>query len=175
MSVEVVTFGCRLNVYESEIIRREAHAAGLDDAVVVNTCAVTNEAVRQAKQSIRRIKRERPGRIVVTGCEAGGNELIRGNGEVDRVVGNEEKFDSRIWTASDKIVVSDIADSEDDAVSTPSTVSMAHAHSCRCKTVAITAVPSALFLMAVVIRSLSMDEVVAQARRLVGTAIAKSC
>ncbi len=110
MSVEVVTFGCRLNVYESEVIRREAHAAGLDDAVVVNTCAVTNEAVRQAKQAIRRIKRERPAtRIVVTGCAAQTetNSFVAMT-EVDRVVGNEEKFDSAVWTASEKIAVSDI-------------------------------------------------------------------
>ena len=71
VSVDVVTFGCRLNAYESEVIRREAAAAGVDDAVVVNTCAVTAEAVRQARQTIRRIKRERPdARIVVTGCAA---------------------------------------------------------------------------------------------------------
>ncbi len=71
MSVDVLTFGCRLNTYESEVIRRQAGAAGVVDAVVVNTCAVTAEAVRQARQSIRRIKRERPGaRIVVTGCAA---------------------------------------------------------------------------------------------------------
>ena len=71
MSVDVVTFGCRLNAYESEVIRRNAEAAGLGDTVVVNTCAVTAEAVRQAKQTIRRIARERPdARIVVTGCAA---------------------------------------------------------------------------------------------------------
>ena len=71
MSVDVVTFGCRLNAYESEVIRREARAAGLADTVVVNTCAVTAEAVRQARQAIRRLKRERPAaRIVVTGCAA---------------------------------------------------------------------------------------------------------
>src|SRR5450756_297608 len=69
MSIDVVTFGCRLNITESEVIRRAAD--GLDDAVVVNTCAVTAEAVRQARQNIRRIKRERPNaRIVVTGCAA---------------------------------------------------------------------------------------------------------
>ena len=68
MSVEVVTFGCRLNSAESEVIRREATAAGVTDAVVVNTCAVTSEAVRQARQTIRRFKRERPEtKIVVTG------------------------------------------------------------------------------------------------------------
>jgi threonylcarbamoyladenosine tRNA methylthiotransferase MtaB len=61
VSIDVVTFGCRLNTYESEVIRRAAGTAGLNDAVVVNTCAVTAEAVRQARQSIRRIRRERPG------------------------------------------------------------------------------------------------------------------
>jgi len=71
VSVDVVTFGCRLNTYESEAIRRKATAAGVDDAVIVNTCAVTAEAVRQARQTIRRLKRERPHRrIVVTGCAA---------------------------------------------------------------------------------------------------------
>ena len=71
VSLDIVTFGCRLNISESEVIRREATAAGIDDAVVVNTCAVTAEAVRQARQTIRRIKRERPdARIVVTGCAA---------------------------------------------------------------------------------------------------------
>ena len=60
MSVDVVTFGCRLNTYESEVIRNAAAGAGIADAVVVNTCAVTAEAVRQARQSIRRLKRERP-------------------------------------------------------------------------------------------------------------------
>ena len=71
MSVEVVTFGCRLNAAESEVIRREAVRAGLSDTVVVNTCAVTAEAVRQARQTIRALRRERPqAKIVVTGCAA---------------------------------------------------------------------------------------------------------
>ena len=71
MSVDVVTFGCRLNAYESEVIRREAQAAGLADAVVVNTCAVTAEAVRQARQAIRKLSASGPdARIVVTGCAA---------------------------------------------------------------------------------------------------------
>ena len=110
MSVDVVTFGCRLNTYESEAIRREAAAAGVDDAVIINTCAVTAEAVRQARQGIRRLKRERPHqRVVVTGCAA---QTEAGNfaamAEVDRVVGNEEKFDARAWTSDDKIAVSDI-------------------------------------------------------------------
>ncbi len=71
MSVEVVTFGCRLNAAESEVIRREAERAGFADTVVVNTCAVTAEAVRQARQAIRALRRERPqAKIVVTGCAA---------------------------------------------------------------------------------------------------------
>ena len=61
MSVEIVTFGCRLNAYESEAIKGRAAEAGLDHAVIVNTCAVTNEAVRQARQTIRRLKREKIG------------------------------------------------------------------------------------------------------------------
>jgi threonylcarbamoyladenosine tRNA methylthiotransferase MtaB len=111
VSVDVVTFGCRLNTYESEAIRRETAAAGIEDAVVVNTCAVTAEAVRQAKQTIRRLKRERPHRrIIVTGCAA---QTEAGNfaamAEVDRVVGNEEKFDARTWNSSPgRIAVSDI-------------------------------------------------------------------
>jgi threonylcarbamoyladenosine tRNA methylthiotransferase MtaB len=109
MSVDVVTFGCRLNAYESEVIRREAAALG--DAVVVNTCAVTAEAVRQARQSIRRIKRERPDtRIVVTGCAAQTTpEIFAEMAEVDRVIGNEEKFDARSWTdAAERVTVGDI-------------------------------------------------------------------
>jgi threonylcarbamoyladenosine tRNA methylthiotransferase MtaB len=66
-----ITFGCRLNACESEVMRQQAQTAGLDDAVIVNTCAVTAEAERQACQSIRRMRRERPGaRIIVTGCAA---------------------------------------------------------------------------------------------------------
>ncbi len=110
MSVDVVTFGCRLNAYESEVIRREASAAALRDTVVMNTCAVTAEAVRQAKQSIRRVRRERPGaRIVVTGCAAQTDAAaFAAMPEVDRVIGNEEKFDAEVWSAPDKIAVSDI-------------------------------------------------------------------
>ena len=67
-SVEVVTFGCRLNAYESEVIRQTAAKDGLTDAVIFNTCAVTGEAVRQARQAIRKARRERPGaRLIVTG------------------------------------------------------------------------------------------------------------
>ncbi len=124
MSVDIVTFGCRLNTHESEVMRGKALAAGLDHAVVVNTCAVTAEAVRQARQSIRRIARERPdARIVVTGCAAQTEpRTFAAMPEVDRVIGNTEKFDLATWNeareafsrdtfglaAEEKIVVNDI-------------------------------------------------------------------
>src|SRR5882757_1454980 len=99
MSVDVLTFGCRLNAFESEVIRREAESAGLSDIVVINSCAVTNEAVAQARQSIRRLKRERPeARIVVTGCAAATQaQMFAGMAEVDRVVGNEDKMHGEAW------------------------------------------------------------------------------
>src|SRR5438874_6583001 len=102
MSVEIVTFGCRLNAFESEVIAREAERAGLTDAIVVNSCAVTNEAVAQARQSIRRLKRERPdARIVVTGCAAQTQpEIFASMAEVDRVVGNDEKMRGQAWRAA---------------------------------------------------------------------------
>jgi len=116
MSVDVVTFGCRLNAFESQVIRRAAIAAGLRDTVIVNTCAVTAEAVRQSQQSVRRIRRERPGaRIVVTGCAA---QIEPGRfadmPEVTAVLGNQEKLSAQAWRARDfgvddeKIKVSDI-------------------------------------------------------------------
>ena len=91
---EVITFGCRLNAYESEVMRRHAAAAGLGNAVIVNTCAVTGEAVRQAKQAIRKLRRERPdARIIVTGCAAQTETLTFAElGEVDHVIGNAEKM-----------------------------------------------------------------------------------
>src|SRR5262245_28431109 len=101
MSVDVVTFGCRLNTTESEVIRGAAAEAGLDDMVVVNTCAVTSEAVRQARQTIRRLKRERPAaRIVVTGCAAQTEpKTFAAMAEVDHVVGNDEKLHAATWRA----------------------------------------------------------------------------
>jgi threonylcarbamoyladenosine tRNA methylthiotransferase MtaB len=113
MAVDVVTFGCRLNATESEIIRREAEAAGLRDTVVMNTCAVTAEAVRQARQAIRRVRRERPAaRIVVTGCAAQIEPATFADmPEVDRVLGNEEKLRATSWANLDgdeKVMVNDI-------------------------------------------------------------------
>ena len=102
MAVDVVTFGCRLNAFESEVIRREAEQAGLDDVVVINSCAVTNEAVAQARQSIRRLKRERPNaRVVVTGCAAQTQAaMFAAMPEVDRVLGNDDKLHGEAWRAT---------------------------------------------------------------------------
>ena len=96
---EIVTFGCRLNAYESEVMRGHAAAAGLGDAVIVNTCAVTAEAERQARQAIRRLRRERPGaRIIVTGCAAQIDpQAFADMPSVDQVIGNEEKLDAASW------------------------------------------------------------------------------
>lgn len=92
--VDVITFGCRLNTYESEVMRREAEKAGLNNAIVINTCAVTGEAVRQAKQAVRRARRENPhARIIVTGCAAQTEAAsFASMDEVDAVLGNEEKL-----------------------------------------------------------------------------------
>ena len=119
MSVEVITFGCRLNTFEATIIRREAEAAGLSRTIIINSCAVTNEAVAQARQSIRKLKRERPdARIVVTGCAAQTQAgMFADMSEVDRVIGNDDKMRGAAWRATrafldvdggEKIAVSDI-------------------------------------------------------------------
>src|SRR5437660_6261185 len=99
MSIDVLTLGCRLNACESEIIRRKALEAGLTDTVVVNTCAVTAEAVRQSRQTVRRIKRARPqARVVVTGCAAQIEQAsFAAMPEVAMVVANEEKLDVQSW------------------------------------------------------------------------------
>ncbi|MGL4440435.1 MAG: tRNA (N(6)-L-threonylcarbamoyladenosine(37)-C(2))-methylthiotransferase MtaB [Bosea sp. (in: a-proteobacteria)] len=97
--VRVVTLGCRLNISESEVMLRQAEAAGHQDLIVVNTCAVTAEATRQARQTIRRLKRERPeARIVVTGCAAQIEpETFAAMAEVSLVLGNDEKLRSGTW------------------------------------------------------------------------------
>jgi len=91
---EIITFGCRLNAFESEVIRRAAAAAGLRDAVIVNTCAVTAEAERQARQAIRRARRMHPeATIIVTGCAAElAPERYAALPEVNRVLGNRAKL-----------------------------------------------------------------------------------
>ena len=93
----VITLGCRLNAFESEVMRRHAEDAGLQDAIIVNTCAVTGEAVRQAAQTIRRLRRDKPeARIIVTGCAAQIEpERFADMPEVDHVIGNAEKMRGR--------------------------------------------------------------------------------
>jgi len=102
VSIDIVTFGCRLNASESDVIRAEATAAGLDNLVVLNTCAVTAEAVRQARQSIRAHARARPdARIVVTGCAAQTDPASFAEmTEVDRVIGNDDKLSAGAWAAT---------------------------------------------------------------------------
>lgn len=99
VSPRVVTLGCRLNAYEGAVIERHVADAGLSDAIVVNTCAVTGEAVRQARQTIRRLTRENPGsRIIVTGCAAQTEpETFADMDEVSLVLGNAEKVDPLEW------------------------------------------------------------------------------
>ncbi|WP_377277665.1 tRNA (N(6)-L-threonylcarbamoyladenosine(37)-C(2))-methylthiotransferase MtaB [Rhizobium sp. R86522] len=117
-SVEVITFGCRLNTYESEVMKAEAAKAGLNNAILVNTCAVTSEAVRQARQAIRRARRENPeARIIVTGCAAQTEaQNFADMPEVDAVLGNEEKLKAEHYrrlpdfgvSAEAKVAVNDI-------------------------------------------------------------------
>ncbi|MFC3052624.1 tRNA (N(6)-L-threonylcarbamoyladenosine(37)-C(2))-methylthiotransferase MtaB [Kordiimonas pumila] len=96
-NLDIVTFGCRLNTYESEVMRRHAEDAGLNDMIIVNTCAVTAEATRQARQSIRRMKRERPDTpIIVTGCAAQVDPAsFAAMPEVASVMGNQEKLEAK--------------------------------------------------------------------------------
>ena len=115
MAIDVVTFGCRLNAYESEAIKARAEEAQLRDAVVVNTCAVTSEAVRQSRQAIRKLKRERPGaRIIVTGCAAQTEpETYVAMPEVAQVLGNQEKLTASAYAdfgqgRSERVKVNDI-------------------------------------------------------------------
>jgi threonylcarbamoyladenosine tRNA methylthiotransferase MtaB len=111
-NIDLVTFGCRLNTYESAVMRSHAEAAGLKDAIIFNTCAVTKEAERQARQAIRRARRDHPEKkIIVTGCAAQIDP--KGFGamkEVDRVIGNDLKLRAETWfeDSEDKIQVNDI-------------------------------------------------------------------
>jgi threonylcarbamoyladenosine tRNA methylthiotransferase MtaB len=109
---EIVTFGCRLNAYESEAMRARAGEAGLDNAIIFNTCAVTGEAVRQSRQAIRKARRENPkARIIVTGCAAQTEpDTYAAMGEVDLVLGNIEKLDAKNYSAfiNERVRVNDI-------------------------------------------------------------------
>jgi threonylcarbamoyladenosine tRNA methylthiotransferase MtaB len=103
--IEILSFGCRLNSFESEAMKSAAKEAGLSGAVIVNTCAVTSEAERQARQAIRKLKRERPGlRIIVTGCAAQvSSSKFTDMPEVDRVVGNADKLDPRVLAGESRL------------------------------------------------------------------------
>ena len=111
----IITLGCRLNAYESELMRQHASDAGLGDAVIVNTCAVTAEAVRQSQQAIRKARRERPdAKLIVTGCAAQIEpKLFADMPEVDHVIGNSEKvkretFEGLGVAGSERVQVNDI-------------------------------------------------------------------
>src|ERR1700759_17729 len=112
---QIVTFGCRLNAYESESMRARADEAGLDNAIIFNTCAVTGEAVRQSRQAIRKARRENPGaKIIVTGCAAQTEPATySAMGEVDLVLGNAENLEARTYAdfgvgAAERVRVNDI-------------------------------------------------------------------
>ncbi|WP_423065784.1 tRNA (N(6)-L-threonylcarbamoyladenosine(37)-C(2))-methylthiotransferase MtaB [Devosia sp. CN2-171] len=117
MAIETLTFGCRLNAYEGEVMKAEAEKAGLDNTIIINTCAVTSEAVRQAKQAIRKAKRDNPERrIIVTGCAAQTEARSFGDmAEVDLVIGNADKLKAESYAPiafglplNDKVQVNDI-------------------------------------------------------------------
>lgn len=115
-SPTLITLGCRLNTYESEVMRSHAAEAGLNDAVIINTCAVTAEAVRSARQAIRRAAKDNPGApILVTGCAAQIDPaMFAAMPEVTRVIGNHEKMQAETWKPAtllvghEKIRVNDI-------------------------------------------------------------------
>src|SRR5687768_13014784 len=117
MAVETLTFGCRLNAYEGAVIKAEAEKAGLDNAIVINTCAVTAEAVQQAKRAVRKARRDNPNaRIIVTGCAAQTEARVFGDmAEVDLVIGNADKMKAQSYAPlvfglplNDKVQVNDI-------------------------------------------------------------------
>jgi threonylcarbamoyladenosine tRNA methylthiotransferase MtaB len=110
-SSEVITFGCRLNIYESEIIKQNLALSGLDNVFVFNTCTVTKAAEKEAVKAIRKLKREKPGaKIIVTGCAVQANkEVFTSLTEVDKIIGNEEKLYHEHYSFSgERVVVNDI-------------------------------------------------------------------
>ena len=122
MTIDVITLGCRLNAYESEVIRARAEDAGLNNAFVVNTCAVTGEAVRQSRQEIRKLRREHPAaKIIVTGCAAQIEPGVFGAmPEVDLVLGNQEKISAAsyrpdLFADTPRVLVNDISSARETA------------------------------------------------------------
>lgn len=116
---EIITFGCRLNSYESEVMRGHAIAAGMTNAVIINSCAVTNEAERQARQAVRRAKRTHPdAKIIVTGCAAQTNpDQFSKMVEVDQVLGNLEKLEPDVFglEKTERVQVNDIMSARETA------------------------------------------------------------
>jgi threonylcarbamoyladenosine tRNA methylthiotransferase MtaB len=109
---EIVTFGCRLNTFESEVMRGHAEKAGLEKAIIFNTCAVTSEATRQARQAIRKARKENPdAEIIVTGCAAQTEpDMFAAMPEVSRIIGNEEKLQEGSWRKGTNAPRVDVAD-----------------------------------------------------------------
>ncbi len=116
---EILTFGCRLNAYESEVMRKHATDAGLDNTIIVNSCAVTKEAERSVRQAIRRARKQNPtAQIIVTGCASQIDpEGYAAMPEVNRVIGNDLKLEAKTWglRTEDKIIVNDIMAVEETA------------------------------------------------------------
>ncbi|MEK9910521.1 MAG: tRNA (N(6)-L-threonylcarbamoyladenosine(37)-C(2))-methylthiotransferase MtaB, partial [Candidatus Puniceispirillum sp.] len=114
-SPDIQTFGCRLNIWESEVMRNQAADAGLSDAIIFNTCAVTAEAEKQARQAIRKARRDFPdAKIIVTGCAAQIDPASWADmAEVTQVLGNHDKLQPQSWASlaaanAPDLVVSDI-------------------------------------------------------------------
>ena len=116
---QIITFGCRLNISESEVMRTHAKDAGLEDAIIFNTCAVTKEAERQARQAIRKARRENPDKqIIVTGCSAQVNpDMYREMPEIDQIIGNDLKLKRETWGQrhNDRVLVRDIMEVKETA------------------------------------------------------------
>lgn len=116
---QIITFGCRLNIHESEVMKDHARNAGMKDAIIFNTCAVTKEAERQARQAIRKARRENPNaRIVVTGCSAQANPgMYEEMTEIDQIIGNDLKLKAETWGVrhNDRVLVNDIMEVKETA------------------------------------------------------------
>ena len=176
----LITFGCRLNAYESEVMRAHARDAGLTDTIIVNTCAVTAEAERQARKAIRKARRERPtARIIVTGCAAQIDPAkFAAMAEVDQVLGNEEKLRPESFLPIDgpRVRVNDIFSVSETAghliegfegrARAFVQVQQGCDHRCTFCIIPFGRGNS---------RSVPMGEVVAQTRKLVSTATERSC
>ncbi len=116
---EILTFGCRLNAYESEVMRKHATDAGLDNAIIVNSCAVTKEAERSVRQAIRRARKDNPeAKIIVTGCASQIDpDSYAAMPEIDRIIGNDLKLEAKTWglETDERIIVNDIMTVEETA------------------------------------------------------------